>query len=96
LLIGHGLHLVCIAAESRGKDIARHHNDLGAGVQQAARNNVTVKRVCVVGSTIGAERVDRHLIGDQRLEIPIMRIVGLDSAGKMALMRDYFDSRLAL
>jgi monoamine oxidase len=30
------------------------------------------------------------------LEIPIMGIVEFDSAGKMTLMRDYFDSRLAL
>jgi limonene-1,2-epoxide hydrolase len=52
--------------------------------------------MCVDGSTIWAERVDRHLVGGQWIEIPIMGIVEFDSAGKMTLMRDYFDSRLAL
>lgn len=65
-------------------------------LEHTAKNDVTVKRVCVDGSTIWAERVDRHLIGGQWVEIPIMGIVELDRAGKMKLMRDYFDSKLAL
>jgi limonene-1,2-epoxide hydrolase len=36
------------------------------------------------------------LIGGQWVEIPIMGIIELDGAGKMKLMRDYFDSKLAL
>jgi limonene-1,2-epoxide hydrolase len=60
------------------------------------QNDVTVNRVCIDGSTIWAERVDRHLIGGQWVEIPIMGIVELDRAGKVRHMRDYFDSRLAL
>ena len=67
-----------------------------AMLEHTAQNDVTVKRVCVDGSTIWAERVDRHLIGGQWVEIPIMGIVELDAAGKMKLIRGYFDSRLAL
>ena len=67
-----------------------------AMLEHTAKNDVTLKRVCVDGSTIWAERVDRHLIGGQWVEIPIMGIVELDRQGKMTLMRDYFDSRLAL
>jgi limonene-1,2-epoxide hydrolase len=67
-----------------------------AMLEHAASNDVTVKRMCVDGSTIWAERVDRHLVGGRWIEIPIMGIVEFDSAGKMTLMRDYFDSRLAL
>ena len=67
-----------------------------AMLAHTAKNDVTLKRVCIDGSTIWAERVDRHFIGDEWVEIPIMGIVELDGAGKMTLMRDYFDSKLAL
>ena len=54
-------------------------------LEHTAKNDVAVKRVCVDGSTIWAERVDRHLIGDQWVEIPIMGIIELDGDGKMKL-----------
>ncbi len=59
-------------------------------------NDVRVVRVCVQGNTIWAERIDRHLIGGEWHEIPIMGIIEYNDAGKMTLMRDYFDSRLSL
>lgn len=58
--------------------------------------SVEVKRFCQDGSTIWAERVDRHRIGGEWHEIPIMGILELDDVGKIARMRDYFDSKLAL
>ena len=59
-------------------------------------NDVEVTRLCQDGSTIWAERIDRHRIGGEWHEIPIMGILELDAAGKVTLMRDYFDSKLAL
>ncbi len=61
-----------------------------------SENDVKVVRVSVDGSTIWAERIDRHLIDGEWHEIPIMGVIEFDSAGKITLMRDYFDSRLAL
>jgi limonene-1,2-epoxide hydrolase len=59
-------------------------------------NNVEIRRLCENGSTIWAERIDRHRIGGQWHEIPIMGVLELDDTGKVTLMRDYFDSKLTL
>lgn len=59
-------------------------------------NEVELRRHCVDGSTVWAERVDRHRIGGQWHDIPVMGIIQFDDAGGITLMRDYFDSRLAL
>lgn len=93
-----------------GDDIVVEHVPLGrviegkaAVIEYFARQmeltdafNVEVKRLCQDGSTIWAERVDRHRIGGEWHEIPIMGILQLDDVGKVTLMRDYFDSKLAL
>lgn len=67
-----------------------------AMLEVTERNDVEIKRMCEDGSTIWVERVDRHLIDGNWVEIPIMGIMELDSQGKLRLMRDYFDSKLAL
>jgi limonene-1,2-epoxide hydrolase len=59
-------------------------------------SNVEVTRLCEDGSTIWAERIDRHRIGGKWHEIPVMGILTLDDTGKITLMRDYFDSKLAI
>ena len=97
-------------AELLSDDIVAEHVSLGRVIEGKAAViqyfagqmelteafNVEVKRLCHDGSTIWAERIDRHRIGGQWHEIPIMGILQLDDTGKVTLMRDYFDSKLAL
>lgn len=59
-------------------------------------NDIKVTRLCEDGSTVWAERIDRHRISGEWHEIPIMGVLELDDTGKVTLMRDYFDSKLAL
>lgn len=44
-----------------------------------------------VGTTVINERLDRFQIGDGWLELPIAGVFHIDSQGKIALWRDYFD-----
>lgn len=67
-----------------------------AVMAETTQNEVVIRRWCQDGNTIFAERADRHLVAGVWVEIPIMGIIELDQAGRMTLMRDYFDSRLAL
>jgi limonene-1,2-epoxide hydrolase len=59
-------------------------------------DRIEIVRRCVDGSTIWAERLDRHLIDGRWHEIPAMGIIELNDDQQVILMRDYFDPRLAL
>lgn len=88
------IELVPMARVLRGRRAATEW--FAAVMAETTQNEVVIKRWCQDGNTIFAERVDRHLVGGVWIEIPIMGIIELDDAGRMTLMRDYFDSRLAL
>lgn len=62
----------------------------------SADDRIDIVRSCVDGTTIWAERVDRHLIGGHWHEIPVMGIIEFNGDQQVVLMRDYFDPRLAL
>lgn len=63
---------------------------------RSAEDHIDLVRWSIDGSTIWAERVDRHLIDGQWHEIPVMGVIELNDAQQVILMRDYFDPRLAL
>lgn len=63
---------------------------------RSAEDRIDIVRSCTNGSTIWAERVDRHLIDGQWHEIPVMGIIELNDHQQVVLMRDYFDPKLAL
>ena len=67
--------------------------DLGHKSQE---DRIEIVRRCVDGSTIWAERVDRHLIDGRWHEIPVMGVIELNDDQQVILMRDYFDPVLAL
>jgi limonene-1,2-epoxide hydrolase len=67
--------------------------DLGHRSQE---DRIEIVRRCVEGSTIWAERVDRHLIDGRWHEIPVMGVIELNDHQQVILMRDYFDPGLAL
>ena len=63
---------------------------------RSQEDRIEIIRRCVDGSTIWAERVDRHLIDGRWHEIPVMGVIELNDDQQVILMRDYFDPRLAL
>lgn len=69
---------------------------LGDIRQRSAEDRIEIINSTVDGSTIWAERVDRHLIDGQWHEIPVMGIIKFNDDQEVVLMRDYFDPRLAL
>ncbi len=64
--------------------------------QKTEADHIEIKRLCEDGSTVWAERIDRHLVGAEWHEIPIMGILEMNADGQLTLMRDYFDPTLAL
>lgn len=97
-------------AESLADDVVVEHVTTGrrlvgkeavltwlAGIRQrSAEDRIEIIRSTVDGSTIWAERVDRHLIDGQWREIPVVGIIQLNNDQQVVLMRDYFDPELAL
>ncbi len=69
---------------------------LGDIRQRSDEDRIEILRSVVEGSTVWAERVDRHLIDGQWHEIPVMGIIQFNDAQQVVLMRDYFDPGLAL
>ncbi len=63
---------------------------------RSAEDHIDLVRWSIDGSTVWAERVDRHLIDGQWHEIPVMGVIQFNDDQKVILMRDYFDPRLAL
>ncbi len=59
-------------------------------------DHIEIRRLCEDGLTIWAERIDRHLVGGEWHEIPVMGILGVNADHQLILMRDYFDPRLAV
>ena len=59
-------------------------------------DHIEIRRLCADGSTVWAERIDRHLLEGEWHEIPIMGILEMNASGQLTLMRDYFDPKLAL
>jgi limonene-1,2-epoxide hydrolase len=64
--------------------------------EKTEADHTEIQRLCQDGSAIWAERIDRHLIEGEWHEIPIMGILEINVNGQLALMRDYFDPRLAV
>lgn len=50
-----------------------------------------VRREVVSGSVVMNERLDRFLIGDGWLELPVAGVFEVDDDGLITLWRDYFD-----
>lgn len=69
---------------------------LGDIREQSDDHRVEIVRSSVEGSTIWAERLDRHLIDGQWHEIPVMGIIEFNDDEQVVLMRDYFDPGLEL
>ena len=69
---------------------------LGEMREQSDEDQIEIIRSSVEGSTIWAERMDRHLIDGQWHEIPVMGIIEFNDDEQVVLMRDYFDPGLAL
>lgn len=69
---------------------------LGEIRRQSEEDRIEIIRSSVDGSTIWAERVDRHLIGGRWHDIPVMGIIKFNDDQQVVLMRDYFDPDLAL
>lgn len=64
--------------------------------ERSAEDHIDLVRWAVDGSTIWAERVDRHLIDGCWHEIPVMGVIELNDDQKVILLRDYFDPSLAV
>ncbi|WP_322753105.1 limonene-1,2-epoxide hydrolase family protein [Frankia sp. Cas3] len=59
-------------------------------------DHIEIKRLCEDGSTVWAERIDRHRVDGEWHEIPVMGIIEMNAGHQLTLMRDYFDPGLAL
>ncbi len=69
---------------------------LGDMREQSDDDRIEIIRSSVEGSTIWAERLDRHLIDGRWHEIPVMGIIEFNDDEQVVLMREYFDPGLAL
>ena len=69
---------------------------LGEIRERSEEDSIEIIRSSVDGSTIWAERMDRHLIDGHWHEIPVMGIIVFNDDEQVVLMRDYFDPGLAL
>ena len=69
---------------------------LGDLAHRSQEDRIEIVRRSVDGSRIWAERVDRHLIDGQWLEIPVMGVIELNDDRQIILIRDYFDPGLAI
>ena len=47
--------------------------------------------IATAGSTVFTERVDRFVIGEKRVELPVMGAFEITPEGKIRAWRDYFD-----
>jgi limonene-1,2-epoxide hydrolase len=47
--------------------------------------------IATAGSTVYTERVDRFVIGEKRVELPVMGAFEITPDGKIRAWRDYFD-----
>ena len=47
--------------------------------------------IATAGATVFTERVDRFVIGDKRVELPVMGAFEITPDGKIRAWRDYFD-----
>ncbi len=47
--------------------------------------------IATAGATVYTERVDRFVIGDKRVELPVMGAFEITPDGKIRAWRDYFD-----
>jgi len=47
--------------------------------------------IATAGSTVFTERVDRFVIGEKRVELPVMGAFEITPEGKISAWRDYFD-----
>lgn len=60
-------------------------------LSQASEIDWVVHRQVAEGTTVMNERVDRFLIGDRWMELPVMGVFEVTEDGRISLWRDYFD-----
>jgi limonene-1,2-epoxide hydrolase len=64
---------------------------LGAMVSGFEEVEFVIHRQTVTGNTVMNERTDRFRAGDKWIDLPVAGVFEVDTTGKIALWRDYFD-----
>lgn len=60
-------------------------------ITPASHVEFEITALATTGATVLTERVDRFVIGDKRVELPVMGAFEVTPEGKIRAWRDYFD-----
>ncbi len=60
-------------------------------IAPASHVEFAIVALATQGATVLTERVDRFVIGDKRIELPVMGAFEIGRDGKIRAWRDYFD-----
>ena len=74
---------------ARGHDEIRPVFELQTGF--ASDFSFEFKQLALVGDVVFTERVDRFVINDQLMEVPVAGVFEFDRAGRITAWRDYYD-----
>jgi len=74
---------------ARGHDAIRSVFELQTGF--ASDFSFEFTKLAVVGDTVFTERVDRFVINDTVMEVPVAGVMEFDGDGRIASWRDYYD-----
>ena len=76
-------------APAEGKDAIRAVLELF--VPLASSIEFDIRHLVADGNVVLTERVDRFVVNDKTIELPVMGTFELDDNGRIAAWRDYFD-----
>ena len=78
-------------AEVRGHDGLRRI--CGQSLESMTNFDVDIVAITAVGNTVFTERVDRFVLRDRDVAVPVLGVFEFDSDGRIGAWRDYFDSK---